>query len=306
MLSSAAVPAVPAHFLRDAWLIAGFDLRESMRTRRAVVLAVLYLLIASISSYTYVKAVAFAEEAKQDVVGAAGSAEAAIALDMAQNTAYQGLLFLLAGGDAAIAAHLATYPAMVLIFVWFSLSFLPWLIAMTSYDLIAGELHLRTVRFVALRTSRGAFVLGKLLSQVLLVAAIAGISMLPVLVIGGLFLRPFDVVATILSLLQSWPILALFAFAVLGPVTFASQLVRGPGAARALAILLLFVLWIASLWAMLPDPVAKFFGLLSPFTFKTWFFDPDLSGRLMAALACLLQCAGYTWLGFQIFRRRDL
>jgi ABC-type transport system involved in multi-copper enzyme maturation permease subunit len=304
MLSSAAVSAVPSHFFRDAWLIAGFDLRESMRTRRAVVLAVLYLLIASISSYTYVKAVGFAQEAKQGI--GAGSTEAAVALDMAQNTAYQGLLFVLAGGDTAVAAHLATYPAMVLIFVWFSLGFLPWLIAMTSYDLIAGELHLRTVRFVALRTSRGAFVLGKLLSQVLLVAAIAGLSMLPVLVIGALFLRPFDAVATVLSLLQSWPILALFAFAVLGPVTFASQLVRGPGAARALAILLLFVLWIASLWAMLPDPIARSFGLLSPFTFKTWFFDPDLPDRLIAAVACLVMCAGYTWLGFLMFRRRDL
>lgn len=304
MLSSAAVAAVPAQFFRDAWLIAGFDLRESLRTRRAVVLAVLYLLIASISSYTYVKAVSFAEEAKQDL--AAGGAEASAALDMAQNTAYQGLLLLLAGGDASVAAHLATYPAMVLIFVWFSLSFLPWLIAMTSYDLIAGELHLRTVRFVALRTSRGAFVIGKLLSQVLLVAAIAGVSMLPVILIGALFLRPFDVVATVTSLIQSWPILALFAFAVLGPVTFASQLVKGPGAARALAILFLFILWIASLWAMLPDPIARFFGLLSPFTFKTWFFDPDLPDRLIAALACLAQCAGYTWLGFLVFRRRDL
>lgn len=303
MLSSAAVAAVPAHFFRDAWLIAGFDLRESLRTRRAVVLAVLYLLIASISSYTYVKAVSFAEEAKQL---AAGGTEASAALDMAQNTAYQGLLLLLAGGDTSVAAHLATYPAMVLIFVWFSLSFLPWLIAMTSYDLIAGELHLRTVRFVALRTSRGAFVVGKLLSQVLLVAAIAGLSMLPVILIGALFLRPFDVVATVTSLIQSWPILALFAFAVLGPVTFASQLVKGPGAARALAILFLFILWIASLWAMLPDPIARFFGLLSPFTFKTWFFDPDLPDRLIAALACLAQCAGYTGLGFLVFRRRDL
>lgn len=297
------VTALPAHFLRDAWLIASFDLRESLRTRRALVLAVLYLLIASVSSYTYVKAVSFAAETRQ---GMGGSAEAAAALDMAQNAAYQGVLFLLARGDAGIASHLATYPVMVLNFVWFSLTFLPWLIAMTSYDLIAGELHHRTVRFVALRTSRGAFVVGKVLSQVLLIAVIAGLSMLPVIVVGAAFLRPFDAVATVVALAQSWPILALFAFAVLGPVALASQLARGPGAARALAIVLLFLLWLASLATMLESPLASAVSLLSPFTFKIWFFEPDLTDRFLAAAASLLLCAAYTWIGFQVFRRRDL
>jgi hypothetical protein len=57
-----------------------------------------------------------------------------------------------------LANHLATYPAMVLIFAWTSLAFLPWFIALTSYDQIAGDLHLRTIRYAALRTTRGAYV----------------------------------------------------------------------------------------------------------------------------------------------------
>ncbi|PCC69761.1 ABC-2 family transporter protein [Nannocystis exedens] len=302
--------ATSSTFLRDAWLIAGFDLRESIRTRRALVLALLYLLVASITSYVYVEVVRLAQQATSEVIG--GMADtgdkvaAAAAAGAAQSAGYTGLLYVIAGGDPQIAGHLATYPPMVLVFAWFSLGALPWLIALTSYDLVAGDLHLRTVRFVALRTSRGAFVLGKLLSQVLLVALIAGLGMIPVLAIGGAYLPRFDVLDTFLALLRAWPILALFAFAVLGPVACASQLVRGPGAARALAIVFLFALWVLGIWAVFaPDPLSLL-RWLTPFAYKTQFFHPDLLHRLMNAAGCAALCAGYSWIGFQVFRRRDL
>ena len=41
----------------DAALVAGFDLRESLRTRRALVLVLLYLLVASAASGIYVQIV---------------------------------------------------------------------------------------------------------------------------------------------------------------------------------------------------------------------------------------------------------
>ena len=299
--------ATPPTFFRDAWLIARFDLRESIRTRRALVLALLYLLVAAISSYIYVRVVGVVEEASAQLGAASGGGQdAAIAVGMARDTGYHGLLYVIASGDAQIIGHLATYPPMVVVFTWFSLGFLPWLIALTSYDLVAGDLHLRTVRFVALRTSRGGFVVGKLLSQVLLVALIAGLGMLPVLVLGAAYLTHFDLLANLLALLQVWPILALVAFAVLGPVTCASQLVRGPGAARALAILLLFALWIVSVWALVAGDPLSLLGFITPFAYKAWFFHPDLLYRLLAALGCLVLCAGYASLGFLVFRRRDL
>lgn len=286
-------------FFRDAALIAGFDLRESIRTRRALVLALLYLLVSAVSSYGYVRAVNFVQDTSSAVMGQ--SAE----LDLMQDQGLRALLVVIAGGDMTLANHLATYPPMVLIFAYLSLGFLPWLIAMTSYDLIAGELHLRTIRFVALRTTRGAFVVGKLLSQLALVAVIAALGVVPVVVLGAVYLRGFDFIANVIELVQVWPILVLFSFAVLGPVAFASQLVKGPGAARALAILLLFGQWIVATIALGIDDVRPL-SLLTPFHYKSWFFYPGLTDKLMAAAACAAICAGYTWLGFQIFRRRDL
>lgn len=285
-------------FARDVALIAGFDLRESLRTRRALVLVLLYMLIASAASGIYVQVVRTIRDSVATLAPEGGAAE----LAMVQDEGYRQVLLFFSGGDAALANHLATYPAMVLIFAWVSLAFLPWFIALTSYDLIAGDLHLRTIRYAALRTSRGAYVLGKVLGQAALVAGVAGLGMLPVLVIGAIYLPGFDAVATVLALLSTWPITVVCALGFLGVVAFASQLCRGPGAARAVAVGLLFLVWIFSL---LPGN-AEYLGLLSPWHWKPGLFHPAIAERSVAIAACLGLSAGYTALGFLRFRSRDL
>ena len=288
--------------LRDVGLIAGFDLRESLRTRRALVLVLLYLLIAASASGIYVRIVSELQEGVAALPDVSGDPEAAAAMAMVQDQGYHLVLLFFAGGDAELANHLATYPAMVLIFAWISLAFLPWFIALTSYDLIAGDLHLRTIRYAALRTSRGAYVLGKLLGQAALIAGVTGLGMLPVVVIGALYLPGFDIVGTLLALLTTWPITVLCALGFLGVVALASQLCKGPGAARAVAVGLLLVVWIFS---VLPEPMT-WLALLSPWHWKFGLFHPAIGQRLLAIGACLGLCAGYTALGYLRFRRRDL
>ncbi len=288
--------------LRDIGLIAGFDLRESLRTRRALVLVLLYLLIAASASGIYVQIMAQIQDSVATISGVAGDPQAAAGMAMVQDEGYRMLLLFFAGGDAALADHLATYPPMVLVYSWISLAFLPWFIALTSYDLIAGDLHLRTIRYAALRTSRGAFVLGKLLGQAALVAAVTGLGMLPVVVIGAIYLPGFDFVATALALLSTWPITVVCALGFLGIVTLASQLCKGPGAARAVAVGLLFLIWI---FTLLPEPLNRL-ELLSPWHWKFGLFHPAIDQRLLAIGACLGLCAGYTALGYLRFRRRDL
>jgi ABC-type transport system involved in multi-copper enzyme maturation permease subunit len=292
------VAVVPHSFVRDAALIAGFDLRESLRTRRALVLVLLYLLIAAAASGIYVQVV----RAIEDTLRAAAGAEADVAMAMARDEGYRGVLLFVSGGDATLANHLATYPAMVLIFAWTSLAFLPWFIALTSYDQIAGDLHLRTIRYAALRTSRAAYVAGKLAAQAALVAGVAALGTLPVILIGAVYLPSFDPVANIGSILATWPITLVYSLAVLGIVCFASQMCRSPGAARAVAVGALFLAWLSSLglgaWSVLSP--------LSPWSWKNGLFHPDVPTRVTAVVACLAICLGFTALGYLRFRKRDL
>ncbi len=293
------MPVERTTHLRDIGLIAGFDLRESLRTRRALVLVLLYLLIAASASGIYVQIMAQIQDSVSALSGASGDPQG---MAMVQDEGYRMLLLFFAGGDAALADHLASYPPMVLVYSWISLAFLPWFIALTSYDLIAGDLYLRTIRYAALRTSRGAFVLGKLLGQAALVAAVTGLGMLPVVVIGAIYLPGFDFIATAFALLSTWPITVLCALGFLGIVTLASQLCKGPGAARAVAVGLLFLIWI---FTLLPEPF-DWLELLSPWHWKFGLFHPATDQRLLAIGACLGLCAGYTALGYLRFRRRDL
>jgi ABC-type transport system involved in multi-copper enzyme maturation permease subunit len=296
------VSAVSGGLLRDVGLIAGFDLRESLRTRRALVLVLLYVLIAASASGIYIRIMAEIQDNIAAIPEVAADPDAAMAMGMVQDSGYRMLLLFFAGGDAPLADHLATYPPMVLVFAWISLAFLPWFIALTSYDLIAGDLHLRTIRYAALRTSRGAYVIGKLLGQAALVAGVTGLGMLPVLVLGALYLPGFNFIGTLLALLSTWPVTVLCALGYLGVVTLASQLCKGPGAARATAVGLLFAVWIFSL---LPAPYTPL-GWLSPWYWKYGLFHPGVGERMLAIGACLGLCAGYTALGYLRFRRRDL
>ncbi len=298
MLQSRPVASSPPSFVRDAALVAGFDLRESLRTRRALVLVLLYLLIACAASGIYVQVVREIGSRIDRLAGAEGAAAASVM----QDEGYHAMLLFFSGGDTVLADNLATYPAMVLIFAWTSLAFLPWFIALTSYDQVAGDLHQRTIRYAALRTTRAAYVTGKLLGQAALVAGVAGLGMIPVVIIGAIYLPNFAVIATVTALLSTWPITVVCALGFLGVVSLASQLCRGPGAARAVSVGLLFAVWLLSLqsgvWAWL--------AVLSPWYWKPGLFQPGIVDQSIAVAGCLGLCVAYTALGFLRFRHRDL
>lgn len=290
---------VSSTFVRDAVLIAGFDLRESLRTRRALVLVLLYILIAATASGIYVSIVGALE---QTLDAAIGAADADAAFDAAKDQGYRSVLLFFANGDGALADAFASYPAMVLLFAWVSLAFLPWFIALTSYDQIAGDLHLRTIRYAALRTTRLAYVAGKLVAQAIIVAGVAALGMLPVVITGALYLPGFDLVATVLSLLSTLPITLVCALGFLGIVSLASQLCRSPGAARAAALGLLFLVYMLGAH---PD-TGLLFAYFSPWHWKAGLFHPAIATRLFSVAACLGLCVGYTALGYLRFRNRDL
>jgi hypothetical protein len=195
---------------------------------------------------------------------------------------------------------------MVLIFAWVSLAFLPWFIALTSYDQIAGDLHLRTIRYAALRTTRGAYVAGKL--------ARAGRRSSPASPPSACCpssssarstSRASTSLATVASLLSTWPITLVCALGFLGIVSLASQLCRtprhrpgrrhGPPAAR------LVLASCRAVWASARSSRCSRRGTGSPACSTPT--SPRACSASPPASACAL---GYTALGYLRFRRSDL
>lgn len=292
--------------LIDLWLIGWFDVRESLRSRRALTLVGLYLLVATLSSYLFVSAVQALESQLAAVAGDAGSAAAEMALGLARSEGYRKLLTMFTMGDLHKAGYLAGLPPMGLFMVLAMLTMIPWMVALTASDQVAGDLHLRTVRFVALRASRASFVLGKLLSQVLLIGAVTGAAFVPAIFFGQKDLKSFDASATLLFLVSTAPALLAYAFAFLGLTSLASQLVGTPGRARALTLGLFALLWLAGL----PEPSTRtalgVLAYLSPWQLKMGFLGPEVSGRTLTLALALGYGALFTALGYLTFRRRDL
>lgn len=192
-------------FWLDAWKIARFDLETALRTRRLVLWLALYLLVALITAMVLVKIETSVGDQVQTLralaqVPADGSDEEA-------NKFLKGLSFL-TGGDTEIALRMIRLPLIVTGFFWSILTFLPALILLTSHDMINGEVRHRSTRFVLLRTTRTALLVGKTLSHLLLAVIATLLANLVVLAYAWFRLPAFPVLDT------AWMLFLFFTLAI--------------------------------------------------------------------------------------------
>lgn len=298
----AAIPELP----RDVWLIGWFDVREALRSRRALTLVGLYLFVSTLSAFSFVRAVEAVESKLAALSAEAGGAQAGAVLSLAKSEGYRRVLEVLTLGDGKQAAYLASLPPMGLFVILVMLTMSPWLLALTAADQVAADLHFRTVRFVVLRTSRLAFVLGKLWAQVLLLSVVTVAALVPSLLLGMHYLRSFDAAATLRFLAGMAPALLGYAFAFLGLTSLSSQLSSTPGRARALTLGLFVGLWLLSLKTPSFDSPLGMLAYLSPWQLKMALLTDDWSQRGLSIALCLLSGGAFTGLGYLMFRRRDL
>jgi ABC-type transport system involved in multi-copper enzyme maturation permease subunit len=283
------------HRLRQTWVIARFDLGTALRTKRALAAMLLYGLIAmgtgGVLVWLEVKIGAYAKTAE----GLAKVAATAEGWD-GPSSLTEVIAFLL-GGDEELAAHLLGIPLVVYGFFWVTLTFLPYLVAIVSHDMVNAELRNRSVRFSLLRTSRGSFLAGKVLAQMLLLTAVTVVSNLLLLAVAWLQLPSFEPGPALLYLGQYWLYTIVFSLCWIGLTALVSSLIESAG----LALMLLFVALIGlSILSFHSD-----LGLLSPNAWKLGLWRPG-----MDALQSLIAFAAFGGVflagAWSVLRWRDL
>jgi len=221
-----------------AWRIARFDLSTAIRTKRALFALILYILIAI---GTGAVAVSIEGSVIAPMRGTAKAVDAMASVDGSGVKKIEDVLVFFLG-DADVAHELLDMPLFVAGFFWVTLSFLPFLIAMMSADLVSSEVRGRSARFLLLRCPREALLFGKVMSHGLLVVIATMVANVALFLYALAQLPAFDTVQALTLMTRFWCLSICFGFCYLSLAALVSTLIDSvPVAILALmGILILF------------------------------------------------------------------
>lgn len=297
--------------LRDAALVAAFDLGESLRARRVLVLLALYVAGAMAATGGFV---AVLRELEGQLASALAvpttSRPGAMANSLMESQELRRMLRELVG-DAALVDQLVQVPLLALFYGWLAFTFVPALVTFTSCDAVAGEVASGSSRFALARTDRLAWALGKAGGQ----AALLGVGVLGgalgAWLVGFFGLSGFPAMDTAIWLVKigfrGW----VNGLPYLGIALAASLVLRSPTPARALALFLLLGVGVGDT-LLSADRVVEAAPVLLPtlrqllpgsHTLDLW--RPTLLERAPALVMQPTLAAAFFALGFARFNRRD-
>ena len=297
--------------LRDTLVVARFDLAESLRSRRALVLLLLFIAGSMAAAGVFVTVLREIENtlAAQLLVASVDSPGA-----MTDRMMQSPELLDVLGGllrDRDLASQLLTVPPLALFYGWVATFFGPALVVFTCGDAIASEVQSGSARFALFRTDRLSWASGKLMGQalLLLVGMLAGAGGVWLVGFGwlGHFVALDNAVWLLRLALRAW----VYALSFLGLCMGVSQVLRtrwwALGASLALTLgVLVGGRVLDTSWAVEQAPIlAPTLAQLFPGAHRVDLWRPELADRLPALV--LLPALGAAWfyLGHLVFRRRD-
>jgi ABC-type transport system involved in multi-copper enzyme maturation permease subunit len=273
-------------------LVALHDLRRTLRSARVLALLAIFVGSFLLTGFGFVRATELAG------VQAGGSAQDA------GGESLPSQFFHAVVRDAAWADALAATPSIVLFFFGAALAFLPALACLMSFDAVASELQNRSARYALLRCDRTSWLVGKLLGQVLLLAALVTFVGVVLFALAALRIPGFDVPAALPYLLRYDALAILYGSVFVALAVLASSLVQPP----LLALLLSFcgLLGMGVLWALGASSSLGVLAAASPFAHLGRFFAPDLPGVAAAAGIHLAYLAVLSGAALLVMRARDV
>jgi ABC-2 type transport system permease protein len=230
-------------------------------------------------------------------------------------------------GDTSLASYLASMPEALSTFLSITVWLGPLLVALLGFDLVAGELQNKSVRYWAVRSRRSSYFAGKLLGLWALVGLVTLVLDLIVDVVAVA-----KGVVTVHELVawgpRSWLVAFLIAGAWAAIATFISSCFRQPIVALLTTFGTFFVLWVlsavgaalrvrevllaAAAMADTPDahppslPAMHWYEYLYPNNYKELLLSPEsksvVIGLMLVLAYIIVSIAG----GSVLFRRRDI
>jgi hypothetical protein len=296
--------------MRDAWLVARFEVLRAIRTWRALALLAIYAVAGAGASWLFVKLLGAMENAmaralQVPVTRTPGAMLSELVRSDNWREAVVGMT-----GSPQLADHLVTVPPMALFYLWVAVLLTPFFSASASAECVAIDVASRAIRYELLRTGRLELVLGRFGGQLFLTLVGTVVSAVVVFGVAIEFLVGQSVTELAPALAAYLPRAFAFAVPFVAFGVAASLLTASAAWARVLAIGAVAGSWVAlgvarwletTRWPWIAD-------LLLPLLPQGWLrglWEPGPEW-LLSALACAGIGASVVAVGFARFARRDL
>ena len=179
------------NMVRNVWLVARNELADSLRSRRVIVLLILYMVCAAAGTYLFSTFLQRVEHQLASAMGVTVSNSAGtVTAALWESKPFQRLIIDLVR-DRELAEQLFHFSPLALFYGWLAFTFTPLLVMLTSSARVAEEVTLGSVRFAMFRVSRLHWCLGKYAGQALQIAAALSMSALAAWITGALTMEAF-------------------------------------------------------------------------------------------------------------------
>jgi len=151
--------------LTQVWVVLRYELADSIRSRRVVILLLLYLAGAMLACNGFISAMHSLEGQLSETLSLPPASSAGAVTDaLWRSKAFRRMVVGLVG-NKEIALEILSVPPIAVIYGWLALTFTPILVTLSASGRIAEEVSSGSVRYVLTRTSRPAWCLGKFFGQ---------------------------------------------------------------------------------------------------------------------------------------------
>jgi ABC-type transport system involved in multi-copper enzyme maturation permease subunit len=294
------------------WRMTCYEWFDALRSRRALVALLLYM---ATSLGTMYGSISLLQKIEKELVTVlqlpASENPGAITTTIWKSKHFQRMMRQIAKNKEVYDDIQGKNP-IELIYAWLSFFYMPLLVVLIAANRIPEEMGSGAVRYIAFRTSRGAWVLGKFLGQVSLLALAVILSGLCAYLVARLRLGKYAPLEVIWQM-SFWAIRAwVFSIPYVGLVMGLSLFTKSASKATIFAILALVGLSVITGlttflsgdtgWRALLPYIASLF----PADYEMLLWRSNLQALLTGSIFLLTLGFSYLGIGFIFFQKRDL
>jgi len=297
--------------LGQIWRVACYEWFDALRSRRALVVLLLYMAAAVCNMHWSINLLHKLENELVTVLQLPPSEHAGVvSTTLWKSKPFQRMMKQMTQNDLVLQDITGKHP-VELIYAWFAFFYTPLLVVLVAGSRIAEDLGSGAVRYMIFRISRSSWTLGKFIGQALMIGFALVLSSLGAYAVAKYRLAGSGTPDLFLNMVQ-WSVRAwIFSFPYLGLAMGLSLLTKSASKATVMGIIAITVCFVVSIllhhftgdtgWrAYLP-----YLGLLVPDEHKMYMWRNSLAPLVTGTTYLIALGFCYLLTGYAFFRHRD-